>query len=357
MVDGSFRFSDDRAAGSQSHSHHPSPSKQPPLTPILRRHATHTPSPRQSPSQDPLDHNVSRLRVSPVHPSLYPPIQNLTPIPSGNEIPRAPSPGGSTKLYHFAEWSSPECWSSTSQNNYILASPSSHSNTHNNTRGAATDAADDGGNGGETPDDDNQDDDDPARTPTQPLSRACSASSYVTGSSSAFVSEPRSAVYRSPVGEAPSRGGSFRCCRGSRGSRGSGGSRGLLLGPPLSGTAGGGSSSSSTGSGDGSGGVSGGEARGRRGRGVRLGDGIAFGAGTAENPAGEEGEGSSSPVEEENQTGVLQEVGNVAAGREGEGSGWEMEKEGGGCGCGGEEGMALREGVRPRVVSYPAAAV
>ncbi len=54
---------------------------------------------------------------------------------------------------------------------------------------------------------------------------------------------------------------------------------------------------------------------------------------------------------------MLQEVGNVAAGREGEGSGWEMEKEGGGCGCGGEEGMALREGVRPRVVSYPAAAV
>ena len=141
-----------------------------------------------------------------------------------------------------------------------------------------------------------------------------------------------------------------------------------------------GSGSVAGGGGDGGGGVSGssggaasgGKVRGRRGRGFLLddvqslladiqapvGDDEGHTHGRSQglaSPVGEES--SSSPVEEENQTGVLQEVGNAGAGRAGEGVGWEMEKDGGGCGCGGEEEMVMREGVRPRVVSYPAAAV
>ncbi len=349
-----------------------------PLTLIIHRHATHTPSPPQSPSQNPLDHNVSRLRVSP-SPLPFPSVLEFNPNPSGNEIPRPPSPGdSSTKLCHFAEWSSPECWSpsKSSQNNYILVSPSPHNNTHtpNNTSETAVDAADNGGNGGEVTGNDDGENDDPTPTRAAPLSRACSASSAGSDSSSAFVSEPRSVVYHSPVSEAPSGGGSFRSWR--RGS-GSGGSRGLLLGSS-SGTAGTASGVSGSGGGVGSssrrsgGGVSGGKVRGWRGRGFLLDDVQTLLAdikapvggyegntrGRSQQLASPVGEGSSSsPVEEENQTGVLQEVGNAAAGRVGEGVGWDIEKEGGGCGCAGEEGVVVREGVRPRVVSYPAAAV
>ncbi len=128
-----------------------------------------------------------------------------------------------------------------------------------------------------------------------------------------------------------------------------------------------GSSSRSSG-----GGASGGKVRGRRRRGFLLDDVQTLLAniqapvlsdeghtrGRSRGLASPIGKGSSSsPVEEENQAEVLQEVGNAAAGRVGELVGWDIEKEGGGCDCASEEGVVVREGVRPRVVLYPAAAI